>query len=230
VSLRHRLDQLLENFTAELVRLVAAHSRELLRTIATPSVAPTRKQAAAKRKIEAPKSPARAPKGPRVVAVAKAPKPAATPRPAPPAKRAAAAPRIVPVAVPVARTGSALERALLSALRASPVALADLLESAGIDADEMPEARKLVESLIARGLIGESTFSGAPLLFAKAPVRTPAKRRPRAVATATVTPLLSPAAADAPAAAAAPEPAWRPTVIRRKKVVASGNESSSAEG
>lgn len=232
VSLRHRLDQLLENFTAELVRLVAAHSRELLRASAASAPSRVTPRVPAKRQLPAPKAGARASKSPRVGASPKAPKAPKGPKPAATPKRPAIVTRLASAApaAPTARTGGVLERALLSALRASPVALADLLESAGIDADEMAEARRLVEALIARGLIGESTFSGAPLLFAKAPVRTPVKRRPRVVGAPTVTPLLAPGSDAAPAAPAAPEAAWRPTVIRRKKPVASGTESPSAAG
>jgi hypothetical protein len=244
VTLRNRLDEMIASFAKDVLRLIASASIEelgLRRPTPTQAPAPPKRAAtkAPPKPLAKPAKPLAKPARP----LAKPAKPLAKPaKVAAPPKRAIEpkAAKPAPPPQPSHRTGAALERALLAALRPSrPMGQDDWLDVAGIVAEEQAEARATIESLRTRGLIGESSFAGAALYFAKPAPR--AAKGPRRAKGAPLLDASAPAATPTPATEApaeasasqattsAPEPApWRPTVIRRKKPGAP--ESSQGEG
>ncbi|MGZ3421740.1 MAG: hypothetical protein ACXVEF_11390 [Polyangiales bacterium] len=196
MSLQRRLDSLIANFTREILEVIGrANLSEIAPGRIPGKLARTQKPAPKGRKAPEPK--------------AAAPKPApAAPARVPRKVVAAAAP--APEPAPDART---LERMLLGALRgAAPMNREDVLDSAGIGGDHLESARKVLDGLVERGVIGSANLSGSPLLFIKPSQTTRRRARKEKPASVVV------------AAQPAPEP-WKPTVIRRKKTTAEDSQA-----
>jgi hypothetical protein len=207
--LQRRLDALIADFTREILEAIGRTN--------LAEIVPAR-TAAKLKMVTAPKSRAKAaPRPPKKARRPARTQPVRVQRAESARVQRAAAPVRVERAEPVAEVAldpRTLEKMLLGAMRgAAPMNREDVLDSAAIGGVNLESARKVLDGLVERGIVGTANLSGAPLLFIKPsqPRRRVAKEKP------------SPAVAAASPVEAEP---WKPTVIRRKK--ASADETAPA--